>query len=616
MEMRKQYLPTIMLLFLGALAILFIEGAVAQDKGDKESQTEHQRTENVPSEGMSVNISGKLALCSHDDRGHILIDVNGGAAPYVFKWNNNETVQNRYNLLSGTYTVVITDNNGKEHTERIVIQPPFPLMAELIEKNDATCGSSADGSAKVEIKFGRGGPYTIEWSHGLRDELEATNLSPGSYTVTISDKFNCSTDVTFEIGEGTPGIEVNESIQDITCDNESGAIHLDVKGGSGNFNFEWSNGQTSKDITGLTAGIYEVLIQDAEGCSLLRTFEVVSSQSELLIEVSRVQHNLCAGAEDGEIDLEISGANAPFTIQWDNGKNSNRLTGLTAGSYTVKVSDATGCSVNQTVTIQEPEKLMAKLESSVEMDCSTGESKAYVWVKVDGGKSPYSINWSDGSKNLKEIEVTNVQEVTVEVIDADGCSIKERLRINSFDVQTGSRIDFNFRKLQINALDEVYTSESLVFESEISEDFIAWEWDFGDGLSSSDKDPIHVFNESGDYNVTLRAYDIYGCSSVETKAIKVLEYEEWVTIPSAFTPNGDGLNDSFEPLLKGVNDFKMNIFNNWGEQVYATSGLEFEGWDGTFKGKLLPRGSYIYQISYTTVQGKKIQETGSITLIR
>lgn len=615
--MRNQYLPTFKLLFLGALAILFVEEAFAQGRNDNKTPgVENQRTDNVPSGQIEVNVSGKLALCSHGEKGHILLDVTGGEAPYTFKWNNNETVKNRYNLLSGTYTVVITDSKGLEHTERIVIQPPFPLIAALREKKDATCASSADGSAKVEIKFGRGEPYTIEWSHGLKNQLEAKNLSPGTYTVKIADQFNCDTSISFEIGAHTAGIEISEKIEEINCSNETGAINLDVKGGSGKFTFEWSNGKTTKDISGLAAGIYEVMIKDDKGCSLFKSFEVFSAQSDIQVGVSRVQHNLCAGAEAGEIDIEISGGTAPFSIQWNNGKNSKQLTKLAAGTYSVKVTDATGCSVNQAVTIQEPEKLMAKLETSVEMDCSTGDNKAYVWVKIDGGKSPYTINWSDGSSNIKEIEVQNVQEITVEVIDADGCRVEEKVRINSFDVQSGSRVNFNFRKLQINALDEVYASESLVFESEISEDFIAWEWDFGDGKTSSDKDPVHIYNDSGDFDVTLRAYDIYGCSSVETKAVKVHEYEEWVTVPSAFTPNGDGLNDSFRPLLKGVTDFQMNIFNNWGEQMFATSGLEFEGWDGTYKGKVLPRGSYIYQISYTTMKGAKVQKTGSITLIR
>ncbi|MBW3467569.1 gliding motility-associated C-terminal domain-containing protein [Arthrospiribacter ruber] len=616
MKPQNLHLPTFMLLLMSIWAMFFVEETMAQEKGDNQNVLSTLRTENVPSGKISVKISGKLALCSHEDRGHIILDVNGGTAPYTFRWNNNDTVQNRYNLLSGTYTVFIKDKDGREHTERIVIQPPFPLIAELVSKKDATCGSSADGSAKIEIKFGRGEPYAIDWSHGLKDKLEADDLLPGTYTVTVADQFHCETSITFVIGGGSDAIDASANIDHIDCFNEKGAIKLNVKGGSGNYSFEWSNGQTSKDLTGLNAGVYEVLIKDNEGCSVFQSFEVFAEPSDLEVMVNRVQHNFCGGSEDGEIDLGITGGSAPYNIEWSNGDKGASINGLKAGTYTAKITDASGCTVSQSIQIEEPQKLTARLQSTVEMDCASGESSATVWVKIEGGKAPYSINWSEGSKDIQEIEVRNVQEVKVEVVDADGCRVEERVRINSFDVNSNSRVDFQVRKLQINSLEEVFTSEPLLFESEISEDFIAWEWEFGDGKVSSDKDPVHIFNEAGSYEVTLKAYDIYGCFAVETKSVNVVELEEWVTVPTAFTPNGDGLNDEFKPVLKGVNNFQMNVFNNWGEQMFAASGLEFQGWDGTYKGKLLPRGSYVYQISYTTFQGDKMQKTGTVTLIR
>ncbi|EOZ92061.1 internalin, putative [Indibacter alkaliphilus LW1] len=617
MNIKNYKLPTFLIFLIGVLAIVFMEDTLAQGRDKNQENGSGQRTENVPSGKLEVAVSGKLALCSHEDRGHIILGVSGGVEPYTFKWNNNDTVQNRYNLFSGTYTVVITDNEGKTITERIVVQPPLPLIVDLKEKKDASCGSSADGSARIEIKFGRGEPYTITWSHGLQGELEADKLLPGSYTVTVADHLNCDITISFEIGQESEGIEVSEAIEDIGCTgNEKGAIFLDVKGGSGKFSYQWSNGKTSKDLSGLDAGIYEVTIQDEEGCSVFRTYEVVSTASVIDLELVRVQHIQCAGSEDGEIEIAISGGVAPYTVQWDNGASSEKLNALKAGKYSVKVSDGSGCTVSRTVEVNEPAKLTAFLESSVDMDCSTGESKTYVWVNVAGGQSPYSILWSDGSKDIKEVEASNMREISVEVEDAMGCKTNHKIRLDNQSIQTGLRVDFQVRKLEINAESEVFTSEPLLFESEISEEFIAWEWDFGDGNGNSEKDPIHVFEKPGLYEVTLRAYDLFGCSSVESKEINVLEVEKWITIPNAFSPNGDGLNDTFKPMLKGVSSFKMDIFNNWGEHMYTSSGLEFEGWDGTYKGKLLPRGSYVYQISFTKVNGEKEIKTGSLTLIR
>jgi hypothetical protein len=139
---------------------------------------------------MVVTVSGQLALCTHADRGHILLDISGGVPPYTFVWNNLQTVQNRYNLLAGTYTVWVKDSQGHEIKEKIVVQPPFPLVIEMAETKDVSC-SNDDGEAKSRSKWVRGEPYKIEWSHGLTDELHAKELAPGTYSVKVSDQFNC-----------------------------------------------------------------------------------------------------------------------------------------------------------------------------------------------------------------------------------------------------------------------------------------------------------------------------------------------------------------------------------------------------------------------------------------
>ena len=115
---------------------------------------------------IQVEVSGKLALCSHSEKGHINLDIKGGTPPYTFRWNTNETTQNRTNLFAGTYTVEITDATGFKHIEKIVVQPPFPLILNPVEKKDASCGSGNDGSAKISVKIGRGEPYKVKWRNG------------------------------------------------------------------------------------------------------------------------------------------------------------------------------------------------------------------------------------------------------------------------------------------------------------------------------------------------------------------------------------------------------------------------------------------------------------------
>jgi len=116
--------------------------------------------------------------------------------------------------------------------------------------------------------------------------------------------------------------------------------------------------------------------------------------------------------------------------------------------------------------------------------------------------------------------------------------------------------------------------------------------------------------------VKLTGYDVFGCSTVESNIVQVTSPTELIVIPNAFTPNGDGLNDTFIPKLRAVSTFQMEIFNTWGEKLFITNSLESKGWDGTHNGQLAPAGNFLYQITYTTLDGQSVNRTGGITLIR
>ncbi|AFL84002.1 PDK repeat-containing protein [Belliella baltica DSM 15883] len=642
---------------------------------------------------IEVNVSGKLALCSHSEKGHIILDVKGGVEPYTFRWNNNETVQNRYNLFAGTYTVYIKDSYGTEHTEKIVIQPPYPLIVEMVETKNASCGSSNTGSAKINVKVGRGEPYKVEWSHGLMNKMEATNLPAGDYTATVYDVYNCSTTIAFSIASDGPAIEVQENIIDIACSSDqNGAIKLQVSGGTAPFTYQWSNGKTTKDIEGLAAGKYEVLIQDAGGCSVSKSFEVKAS-TPLEVSLDSTTDISCSGEESSSIKINVSGGKAPFTFEWSNGASSQNIANLKAGQYQVKVTDAAGCFVNasfevkegvnainvnllsskditcngaedgsieveisggvgpfivtwsdgvsgtlkrenlkagsykvsvvdskgcnasQETIIQEPTQLIARLDNTLDINCATGDITGVAWVQITGGKSPYNIKWNTGAGS-REINFFTSSELTIEITDANGCTTTDKMKVNFPEVTGNARLDFEYRKLEITSEPQVFVNDSIQFESFIATDFISWGWDFGDGRVCKDKDPVHTFKKAGEYEVKLTAFDIYGCSTVEVNTVQVLSNGELVVMPNAFTPNGDGLNDKFLPVMKGVSSFEMNIFNHWGEHLYSEAGLEINGWDGYFKGSLLPQGNYVYKITYTNPEGNVINKTGGVTLIR
>ena len=218
---------------------------------DRLNDANHKTLSTIDHQEIRVEVGGKLALCSHNEKGSIDLSVSGGQPPYSYKWNTNETTPNRTNLYAGTYTVWITDAAGTVHKESIVVQPPFPFLLNPLETTDATCSSGNVGSAKLSVKIGRGEPYRITWSHGLNDTWEAKYMAPGTYTVVVSDQYHCDVSVSFEIKANT-GIQVKESIQNPNCtDPSSGAINLNVQGGIGPYTYLWSTGATAKDLENL-----------------------------------------------------------------------------------------------------------------------------------------------------------------------------------------------------------------------------------------------------------------------------------------------------------------------------------------------------------------------------
>lgn len=577
----------------------------------------HARVNTGPGPGtMSVNVSGQLALCSHSDRGHIILDVNGGTPPFTFRWNNLETVQNRYNLLSGTYSVWIKDSLGYEIHERIIVQPPFPLVVEMDETKGASCVSSNDGEAKIKIVKGRGEPYKIEWSNGLKNQLHAKGLTPGIYSVKVSDQFDCHQTVYFEVKSNHAEMQVEENVENVSCTNSNdGSISVQVSGGKAPFKYQWSNGVTAKSIKGLSPGEYNVLVTDATGCTVYRTFQVEAS-SPIEVEGEVKSDLLCFHSEEGFISLKVAGGKAPYSYLWSNGEKTEEIQNIGPGEYEVKVTDANGCSVEKSFIISGPEKLTAKIETALDINCELGEAKGVAWVSIKGGKAPYKVNWQNGLGDIREIQIANEKEISVEVTDALGCTTLETVSVDFTNIAPEDRLEFNYRKLDLDYEDEILVDEPLLFESAIAEDFIAWEWDFGDGTKSHEKDPIHVYKNPGEFAVVLRAYDMFGCSSVLSEEVRIKEYDEFFLMPNAFSPNGDGLNERFHPVMKGVSDYKMDIFNNWGEHLYSSAGRGSEGWDGFLNGQALPNGNYVYKVNYTTSKGEQFQKTGTVTLVR
>jgi gliding motility-associated-like protein len=334
--------------------------------------------------------------------------------------------------------------------------------------------------------------------------------------------------------------------------------------------------------------------------------------------VLKVDPVSCGGGNDGRIILGVTGAKGTVKVKWEDGSTGLERTNLKSGTYRVEVSDESNCGISNEIKIEESTPIQARIENVFEMDCDLGQLKGRAWVAITGGKAPYLIQWQNGAQVGNEIKFDKNILLIVKITDALGCQTEAKSQVTfpEYSYQGGARLNFEFRRLEFSNESEVAIDEEIIFESEISPEFTSWEWDFGDGRKSTEKNPIHTYKKAGTYKVQLSGMDIYGCSLKEVNTVTVSQPEEMMVIPNAFSPNGDNLNDWFIPKMKGITEFNLQVFNIWGEKLYAGSGIDIIGWDGTYKGQMVPAGNYIYKIDYVTWEGIRKSSTGSVSLIR
>ncbi|WP_375583873.1 gliding motility-associated C-terminal domain-containing protein [Cyclobacterium xiamenense] len=586
------------------------EVTVTDAKGCSVTETFEVPSPTLP---MDLSISGKLGICTSEERGEAAVTVSGGMAPYTFLWSNGATTSGVENLGPGSYFVDVTDANGCTVRESVEIIRSRNLQVSLEDIQSISCFGANDGSIRISISEDSG-PYRLTWSNGVEDQLTLSGLGPGVYTASITDEAGCVTSVAYQIRQ--PEIlAVFETIQDVTCFGEAnGSLLLDVRGGTAPYSYQWSNGASSKDLRNLGPGTYTVLVTDRMGCSTGGTF-TVAEPAPLQVEVDQTDTLSCHGDSNGFINLAISGGVQPYRITWADAPElgTRNRNGLEAGTYTVLVSDANNCSQVTRVEIAQPPALEVRLFTRIDVDCEQELLTGEAWIEITGGSGDvFDIAWNTGDRNVLETQFFEDGVIEVRVRDENGCSV-EVSEVVTMPLAF-SNASFVYTVLSTGVEGEILVNDPVQFRDQTLGNVFTWDWDFGDGTKSNEQHPIHAYTRPGTYTIRLTTFDVLGCVSETEQTVEVVSSYR-ILIPNAFSPNGDGLNDRFVPKLRGIDDFEMHVFNKWGELVYSSFSQEDAGWDGTLNGKLSPNGNYVYKIIFTAVDGETGSRTGVFTLI-
>ncbi len=363
---------------------------------------------------ISATATPTNITCNGAANGSVSLTVTGGSPAFSYLWSNAATSQNLSNLAPGTYNVTVTDALGCLATSSAVVTQPSILFHTMARTN-VTCNGAANGTVSVSVSGGTPA-FTYLWSNGATTSSQS-NLGPGTYSVTVTDANGCNFIDSRVITEPAPLSITLVSQQNISCSSgNNGQIDISVSGGTTAYSYAWSNSATTQDVTGLGAGTYGVTVTDANGCQSNATY-VITQPTTLSATETHVDV-LCNGGATGSVDLSVTGGSPAYTYQWSNAATTQDLSGIGAGSFTVTVTDISGCTATQSVTIAEPTAIVV---TATTVDAACGQSNGSAAAHVSGGTPGYTYNWPTVGSTLDSIFGIPAGIYKVLVTDANGC---------------------------------------------------------------------------------------------------------------------------------------------------------------------------------------------------
>ncbi|MEW6470547.1 MAG: PKD domain-containing protein, partial [Bacteroidota bacterium] len=366
-----------------------------------------QLTVTIPA---STNVS-----CNGGSNGAATAAAAGGTVQYNYSWSNSQTGANATGLTAGSYTVYVTDANGCTAQASVTITQPTAIVLNT-SFTQSTCGNP-NGSASVTASGGAGG-YQYSWNTGATTAT-ISNIASNIYTVVVTDANGCTATTTVNVpNAGSPAITIVSQVNVLCFGGNNGSATANATGGTPGYTYNWSNSQTGPTATGLVAGTYTVIVTDANNCAA-QTTVTITEPAQLTVSATGTNVS-CFGGNNGTAAATASGGTTAYSYLWSNGDTNANATGLIAGTYTVVVTDANGCTAQTTVTITEPTQLI--LSTAGFATTCFGAANGQGVVIPSGGTLPYSYSWSPVAGSTPSLTGLTAGTYTVCVTDANGCS--------------------------------------------------------------------------------------------------------------------------------------------------------------------------------------------------
>jgi gliding motility-associated-like protein len=514
--------------------------------------------------------------------------------PFI-SWSNGDNTLTTVAASSGLYSVSIQDINGCTTSDSInVIINPVPSV--FIGNDTTICGSSPVTLSTNQFFS------SILWSNGATTQNNIISTG-GLYYVTVSDVPGCSASDSIVI--------VYHPFPVVDLGNDTTLCGSYTADAGQPFPFiSWSDGSTSQTDNITVTGTYYVAVADVFGCPAGDTVSVIILPAPVAGITGPVL--ICEGATES-YSASAAGGSAPYQYAWSNADvlPATQIT-FTAISTTISVTvtDANGCSDNAALVVTAVPDPVAILSPGFSgcapvhagfLNESTN-AFSYLWDFGDGTTSTLP----DPSH---EYAVPGSYNITLITTNSAGCS--DTLVAYSFVNAFASPL------AAISTSGNVSSEHPVLTVSDSSHDGDNCVLYFGDGTSMNGcgwNSTTHTYEQEGDYTLTQIVVNADGCADTATVDVNV-SFENTLFAPSAFTPNGSGHNDVFFIYGTGLNDFRLTIYDRWGEKIFESNDM-LKGWDGTYKGRFVEQDVYVWKADYTTRRMGKQQRIGHVTVVK
>ena len=369
-----------------------------------------------------------------------------GASPneYTYLWIGanipiSEPIDNAtlLNLPAGTYRVQVRDANNIVRTQNFIVNQP-PLLTATYTKTDISCAGVNNGAINLTPTGGTLN-YTYEWKNQLNQVIATTedvsNLAVGVYSCSVTDAKGCTFMVN-NISITAPTLlvfDAQNSIPVSTATASDGSINVVITGGSPPYNYAWTTaggasiGTNNPVLDNLPVGTYNLMVTDANGCTLTNSY-LITVMQPLTAIIEGITPINCNGNSTGSIRVNPTGGLPPYTILWSNGATTATISGLRANTYSVTITDSSVVQNTFTATyaLPEPSVLSIDTVTATNINCF-GSNSGSVDLAVSGGTAPYTFQWRNAASTIistsEDISNLNVGTYTCTIRDANNCTL-------------------------------------------------------------------------------------------------------------------------------------------------------------------------------------------------